>query len=146
MNLSKRIVEISENLRVKSQRVHFCGLIGFLICVYTLQCLPFGFALSIPYILSSKGADYSSIGTFGLVVLPFWYLYLSSDVVKVLIDLISFKILWSPVTDVKHWEKIGRRKSWIVPVYMLIAIYLFTTAHISNILLNKSQPLGDQVL
>lgn len=69
----KRILELGKNLRIESQRVHFCGTIGFLICVYTLQCLPFGFSLSIPYILSSKGADYSSIGTFGLAVLPFWY-------------------------------------------------------------------------
>ncbi|KAI5959407.1 uncharacterized protein KGF55_005384 [Candida pseudojiufengensis] len=81
-----------------------------LVILYLLQGVPVGLAFgSIPFILKSK-LSYSQVGIFTLAAYPY-----------------SLKLIWSPFVDSIYSKKIGRRKSWIIPIQIisgLILIYL----------------------
>jgi hypothetical protein len=66
-----------------------------------------GFAGTLPMILKDRGASYSAIGTFALTSWPF-----------------SIKLLWAPLVDSIYNPQIGRRKTWLVPVQILIGVLL----------------------
>jgi len=51
-----------------------------------------------PFMLQSR-LSFSQIGIFSLATYPY-----------------SFKLLWSPIVDSWYSTRLGRRKSWIVPV------------------------------
>lgn len=73
-----------------------------LIVLYTLQGVPVGLAFgSIPFILKSK-VSYSQVGVFLLASYPY-----------------SLKLLWSPIVDAIYSRRLGRRKSWIIPVQLV---------------------------
>lgn len=73
-----------------------------LIVLYTLQGVPVGLAFgSVPFILKSK-VSYSQVGIFSLASYPY-----------------SLKLLWSPIVDAVYSRKVGRRKSWILPVQLV---------------------------
>jgi len=57
---------------------------------------------SIPFILRSK-LSYSQLGVFALSAYPY-----------------SLKLLWSPIVDSQFVPSIGRRKSWIMPMQIVI--------------------------
>jgi PAT family acetyl-CoA transporter-like MFS transporter 1 len=57
---------------------------------------------SIPFILRSK-LSYSQLGVFALSAYPY-----------------SLKLLWSPIVDSVFVPSIGRRKSWIMPMQIII--------------------------
>jgi MFS transporter, PAT family, solute carrier family 33 (acetyl-CoA transportor), member 1 len=40
----------------------------------------------------------------------------------------SFKLLWSPVVDSVYSRRLGRRKSWIVPLQLTSALLMFSLA------------------
>lgn len=68
-----------------------------------LQGIPVGLAFgSIPFLLRSK-LSYSQIGIFTLCTYPY-----------------SLKLLWSPIVDSIFSVKLGRRKSWIVPIQLIV--------------------------
>lgn len=68
-----------------------------------LQGIPVGLAFgSIPFLLRSK-LSYSQIGIFTLCTYPY-----------------SLKLLWSPIVDSIFSPKLGRRKSWIVPIQTVV--------------------------
>jgi len=70
-----------------------------LVLLYFLQGIPIGLATgSVPFLLKSH-LSYSQIGVFTLAAYPY-----------------SIKLLWSPIVDAVWSPKIGRRKSWILPV------------------------------
>lgn len=70
-----------------------------------LQGIPVGLAFgSIPFLLRSK-LSYSQIGLFSLCTYPY-----------------SLKLLWSPVVDSIFSPKLGRRKSWIVPIQTIVGL------------------------
>lgn len=70
-----------------------------LIILYLLQGVPVGLAFgSIPFILKSK-VSYSQVGIFSFAAYPY-----------------SLKLLWSPIVDAMYSPKIGRRRSWIIPI------------------------------
>ncbi|KAI5955355.1 hypothetical protein KGF54_001916 [Candida jiufengensis] len=81
-----------------------------LVILYLLQGVPVGLAFgSIPFILKSK-LSYSQVGIFSLAAYPY-----------------SLKLIWSPFVDSIYSKKIGRRKSWIIPIQTisgLVLIYL----------------------
>lgn len=78
-----------------------------LIVLYTLQGIPVGLAFgSVPFILKSK-ISYSQVGIFSLASYPY-----------------SLKLLWSPVVDAVYSRRIGRRKSWIIPVQFVSGVTL----------------------
>lgn len=78
-----------------------------LVLLYFLQGVPMGLAMgSVPYLLKSK-LSYGQIGVFTLASYPY-----------------SMKLLWSPIVDAIWSPKMGRRKSWIVPVQAVSAMAL----------------------
>ena len=76
---------------------------GLLVLLYFLQGVPMGLATgSVPFILKVDNLSYSALGIFSLASYPY-----------------SLKLLWSPIVDACWSPKLGRRKSWIMPVQML---------------------------
>ncbi|KAF2192804.1 hypothetical protein K469DRAFT_717402 [Zopfia rhizophila CBS 207.26] len=70
-----------------------------LVLLYFLQGIPMGLASgSVPFLLKSL-VSYSSIGVFSLAAYPY-----------------SLKLLWSPIVDAVWTPRVGRRKSWILPI------------------------------
>ncbi|TNY23154.1 acetyl-coenzyme A transporter 1-domain-containing protein, partial [Rhodotorula diobovata] len=79
--------------------------LALLVALYLLQGIPVGLAFgSIPFLLRSK-LSYSQIGIFTLCTYPY-----------------SLKLLWSPVVDSCFSPKLGRRKSWIVPIQSIVGL------------------------
>ncbi|KAI9800753.1 MAG: hypothetical protein M1833_003170 [Piccolia ochrophora] len=73
-----------------------------LVLLYFLQGIPMGLATgSVPFLLK-KHLSYGQIGVFSLASYPY-----------------SLKLLWSPIVDAVWSPKVGRRKSWILPIQML---------------------------
>jgi MFS transporter, PAT family, solute carrier family 33 (acetyl-CoA transportor), member 1 len=73
-----------------------------LVLLYFLQGIPMGLATgSVPFLLKPH-VSYSEIGVFSLASYPY-----------------SLKLLWSPIVDAVWSRKVGRRKSWILPIQTL---------------------------
>ena len=70
-----------------------------LVLLYFLQGIPMGLAGgSVPFLLKSH-LSYGQIGVYSLASYPY-----------------SLKLLWSPIVDAVWSQKVGRRKSWILPI------------------------------
>lgn len=88
-----------------------------------LQGIPVGLAFgSIPFLLRAK-LSYSQIGIFTLCTYPY-----------------SLKLLWSPIVDSIFSPKIGRRKSWIVPIQTIVGIMMWWMANNVSVLLDVDDP------
>lgn len=73
-----------------------------LVLLYFLQGIPMGLAAgSVPFLLKSY-MSYGQIGVYSLASYPY-----------------SLKLLWSPIVDAVWSPKVGRRKSWILPIQLL---------------------------
>jgi hypothetical protein len=73
-----------------------------LVLLYFLQGIPMGLAGgSVPFLLKSH-FSYSQIGVYSLASYPY-----------------SLKLLWSPIVDAVWSARVGRRKSWILPIQTL---------------------------
>ncbi|KAM7186587.1 Acetyl-coenzyme A transporter 1 domain containing protein [Rhypophila sp. PSN 637] len=78
---------------------------GLLVLLYFLQGIPLGLATgSVPFLLKTH-MSYAEIGIFSLASYPY-----------------SLKLLWSPIVDAMWSPKVGRRKSWILPIQLLSGI------------------------
>ncbi|KAI1001249.1 Uncharacterized protein K3495_g6951 [Podosphaera aphanis] len=78
---------------------------GLLVLLYFLQGVPIGLATgSVPFLLKPH-MSYSALGVFSLASYPY-----------------SLKLLWSPIVDACWSPKLGRRKSWILPIQLLSGI------------------------
>jgi len=78
---------------------------GLLVLLYFLQGVPLGLATgSVPFLLKNH-MSYGEIGIFSLASYPY-----------------SLKLLWSPIVDACWSPKVGRRKSWILPIQLLSGI------------------------
>ncbi|KAF8470088.1 acetyl-coenzyme A transporter 1-domain-containing protein [Kalaharituber pfeilii] len=78
-----------------------------LVLLYFLQGVPMGLAMgSVPFILKQR-LSYGQIGVFTLAAYPY-----------------SMKLAWSPVVDAIWSRRMGRRKSWIVPIQTISGIML----------------------
>ncbi|RWS28600.1 acetyl-coenzyme A transporter 1-like protein [Leptotrombidium deliense] len=91
-----------------------------LMLLYVLQGIPLGLAGSIPLILQNRHVSYAQQATFSFVNWPF-----------------SIKLLWAPIVDSIYSSKFGRRKSWLVPIQYLIALFLFILSSNVNTLLGE---------
>ncbi|GAA5949137.1 hypothetical protein JCM3765_004022, partial [Sporobolomyces pararoseus] len=90
----------SGGLSLRDQRA-----LALLVALYLLQGIPVGLAFgSIPFLLRAK-LSYSQIGIFTLCTYPY-----------------SLKLLWSPIVDSIFSPKLGRRKSWIVPIQTIVGL------------------------
>lgn len=79
-----------------------------LVLLYAIQGIPIGLAFgSVPFILKSGELSYSQVGIFSLATYPY-----------------AMKLLWSPIVDSVYSPKIGRRRSWIIPVQIISGICL----------------------
>lgn len=76
-----------------------------LVALYFVQGIPVGLAFgTIPFLLKSmaKETSFTSLGIFSMATYPY-----------------SLKILWSPIVDSFYSKKIGRRRTWIIPVQLV---------------------------
>lgn len=74
--------------------------------LYFAQGLPFGFqATALPIHLRSSGVSLVGVALAGMLALP-W----------------GAKALWAPLVDRYGWARLGRRRSWIVPLSALLAL------------------------
>lgn len=81
-----------------------------LVALYFVQGIPVGLAFgTIPFLLKSmaKETSFTSLGLFSMATYPY-----------------SLKILWSPIVDSFYSRKIGRRRSWIIPVQLVSGVIL----------------------
>ncbi|KAJ2723305.1 hypothetical protein GGI07_002733 [Coemansia sp. Benny D115] len=93
------------------------GNVVLLIALYWLQGIPLGLAHgSIPFLLKEK-LSYAQVGLFSLAGYPY-----------------SLKLFWSPIVDSLYDRKFGRRKSWIVPIQLVIAVmFWWMGSHIDSL-------------
>ncbi|CAI6363584.1 unnamed protein product [Macrosiphum euphorbiae] len=71
-----------------------------LLLLYTMQGIPYGLALAMPIILQSyKDVSYKDQALFSFVLWPY-----------------SLKLILAPLVDSLYVQKMGRRKSWLIPV------------------------------
>lgn len=78
-----------------------------LVLLYFLQGIPMGLSMgSIPFLLKHE-LSYGQIGVFSLSSYPY-----------------SLKLFWSPIVDAIWSRRMGRRKSWIVPIQLVSGIML----------------------
>ncbi|OBZ78994.1 hypothetical protein A0H81_00307 [Grifola frondosa] len=96
-----------------------------LIVLYLIQGFPLGLALgSVPFILREH-LSYSEIAVFSLSGYPY-----------------SLKLLWSPIVDSLFLPSIGRRKSWIIPMQLIIGtIMLVMSFHAEDLMSNPGEHL-----
>lgn len=86
--------------------------IGILFLLYMSQGLPFGFqSIALPVYLRTCGVSLTAIGFTGALALP-WML----------------KFLWSPLVDRFGSPSIGMRKSWILPLQLLMVAVIITAS------------------
>jgi PAT family acetyl-CoA transporter-like MFS transporter 1 len=72
---------------------------------------------SVPFLLREH-LSYSQIGTFALSSYPY-----------------SLKLLWSPIVDAVFIPSIGRRKSWIIPMQIIIGtLMLYISLNVQKLL------------
>ena len=80
--------------------------------LYFTQGLPFGFfTQALPVILRNQGATLGEIGLTSLLAVP-W----------------ALKFLWAPVVDRYSSQRVGRRKSWILPLQVVAVLVLAALA------------------
>jgi hypothetical protein len=91
------------------------GNIILIFFLYALQGVPSGLLMSIPLILSARKVSYADQGTLSFASWPF-----------------AFKILWAPFVDTFYVKRIGRRKSWIVFVQLLMGVVVFSAGSFLN--------------
>ncbi|KAL4098375.1 hypothetical protein QTP88_023000 [Uroleucon formosanum] len=87
-----------------------------LLVLYTLQGVPLGLSLAIPIIIQNMHrSSFKEQAKFSLAVWPF-----------------SLKLLWAPLVDSLFIRKLGRRKSWLIPVQYFLGIFFFITGFYIN--------------
>jgi len=83
------------------------GNILLLLFLYVLQGIPLGLIASVPMILQNHHVSYSEQAKFSFAYWPF-----------------SLKLLWAPIVDAVYSNRMGRRKTWLVPMQYLIGIFM----------------------
>lgn len=94
------------------------GNITFLSLLYVLQGIPIGLSSAVPLLLQNRKVSYSDQALFSFVTWPF-----------------SLKLLWAPIVDSVFWRRMGRRKSWLVPIQLGIGVFMLILSQSVNSLL-----------
>jgi PAT family acetyl-CoA transporter-like MFS transporter 1 len=128
-----KVAEAEQPVKIETTKQNFSTLIQkdgtkilLLLYLYFLQGIPLGLSSSIPFLLSIRSISYSDQGTFSFASWPF-----------------SIKLLWAPIVDSLYIYKFGRRKSWLIPVQLLIAIFLLCFASSSKSLVESGSSKSD---
>lgn len=103
------------------------GNIAFLLLLYVLQGVPIGLSSAVPLLLQNRKVSYSEQALFSFVTWPF-----------------SLKLLWAPIVDSVFWRRMGRRKSWLVPVQLGIGLFMLILSHSINSLLTDDSVTGQK--
>jgi MFS transporter, PAT family, solute carrier family 33 (acetyl-CoA transportor), member 1 len=89
-----------------------------LVLLYFLQGLPMGLAMGSVPVLLKQHVSYTQMGVFSLASYPY-----------------SLKLLWSPIVDAVWSPKLGRRKSWILPIQTLSGVgMLWLAGHVEGLI------------
>lgn len=123
----KKVEDTSFNSKLTNLKIDATKIL-LLIYLYFLQGIPLGLAASIPFLLSSNNVSYATQGTFSFATWPF-----------------SIKILWAPIVDSLYIYKFGRRKSWLIPVQLLLGILLISFASSTRKLVSSLDTKADIV-
>ncbi len=84
------------------------GKLGLLGTLYLSQGLPYGFFVqALPVMMREQGVSLEDIGLASLLALP-W----------------ALKFMWAPLVDGLGWPRVGRRRSWILPLQGLSIVTL----------------------
>ncbi|XP_015372739.1 PREDICTED: acetyl-coenzyme A transporter 1-like [Diuraphis noxia] len=95
--------------------------VALLIVLYMLQGIPIGISLAIRTYMQNRKVSYVQQAKFSVVDLPY-----------------SLKLLWAPLVDVVYSRRMGKRKSWLVPVQFCIGLSLiFIASNINNWLMEN---------
>ncbi|AET38579.1 uncharacterized protein Ecym_3067 [Eremothecium cymbalariae DBVPG len=87
-----------------------------LVVLYFLQGIPVGLAFgTVPFLLKSvaKDTSFTKLGVFSMATYPY-----------------SLKILWSPIVDSIFNPKVGRRRSWIIPIQFISGLMLWIVGYL----------------
>lgn len=111
--VSFNIHGVSGGHKLKPKRNN--ALILIICCLYFVQGIPIGLTFhAIPTLLKTLGLPLELISMVPLAGI-FW----------------AIKFLWAPFVE-NHWlESVGRRKSWIIPMQLIMVVTLITLAMIS---------------
>lgn len=86
--------------------------IALLLLLYFLQGIPFGLSGTLDLTMQEGGRlSYEEQGIYSSVSWPY-----------------SLKMLWAPLVDSLFLKRFGRRKTWLIPAQLLIAIILLGSA------------------
>lgn len=96
--------------------------IAILVTLYFLQGVPMGLTACVPLFLKEK-VSLADIATFSLCAWPY-----------------SLKLLWAPIVDSVFVKRFGRRKSWVVPMQLLVGCVLLGLSGILQVLLDANPP------
>ncbi|VEL12151.1 unnamed protein product [Protopolystoma xenopodis] len=93
---------------------------------HRLQGIPIGLAAAVPYILQSETntASYQLQATFSWVTWPF-----------------AMKLAWAPLVDAVYSTRMGRRKSWLLPIQLALGADLLVLSNHVDYWLGR--PPGD---
>lgn len=99
----------------------------FLSVLYLIQGVPLGLALgSVPFLLKEH-LSYSQLATFALSSYPY-----------------SLKLLWSPIVDSLYFKRIGRRKSWIIPMQLIVGtLMLYISLNVGKLMQDPANHVGE---
>lgn len=81
--------------------------VGFVNTLYHQRSILTSLQGSVPFLLREH-LSYSQLAFFSLASYPY-----------------SLKLFWSPIVDSKFLPSIGRRKSWIIPMQLIIGTIMF---------------------
>ncbi|KAI1502007.1 acetyl-CoA transporter 1 [Biscogniauxia marginata] len=100
-----------------------------LVLLYFLQGVPMGLASgSVPFLLKEH-LSFGEIGVFSLASYPY-----------------SLKLFWSPIVDAVWSPKLGRRKSWILPIQLMSGFgMLWLGSMIEDLMLTTGKPGGPSI-
>ncbi|KAI1328200.1 acetyl-CoA transporter 1 [Xylariaceae sp. FL0255] len=100
-----------------------------LVLLYFLQGVPMGLASgSVPFLLKEH-LSFGEIGVFSLASYPY-----------------SLKLFWSPIVDAVWTPKLGRRKSWILPIQLISGFsMLYLGSRIEDLMATTGKPGGPTV-
>ena len=107
------ITDISESLKLKNKQEHqkmsrkenIFGILLLLLLYMSLGLFSGYFSGALPILASAKGATYAQLGTLAWIQLPF-----------------SFKFLIAPFVDAFYIKKLGKRKTYVVLVMLLMGV------------------------
>lgn len=92
----------------------------FLCAVYFIHAIPLQFSWATMPIILRQQLNYSDVGTFLISQYPY-----------------SWKAAWSPLVDGLYFPIIGRRKTWLVPSFLLGGVVLFWLAFTQDSLVER---------